>query len=440
MAVIPTTAAVADSPPRRPRHRPRRRTVVLGTVVTVMVAALAVYLVVQRPRTTQAAEQAPAELTAQVATATFEQSVATSGTLTPAVQEDVAFTAAGTVTQVSVSVGDTVQAGDTLAVIDTLQLEAARAAARADLAEAQAALADARESDDGSSAATARVTAEEAAVAVAQAAADRAEAAMSDATLTAPVAGLVTDVGLAVGDVVPGSSSGSSGAGGSPAGTGQTGGTDPTSSTDSSAGVTIVGTDSWTVDVTVPESQISRVAVGDQVEMTSDDLDGTVFGTVSTVGRLPSTSSGAVAYPVTIAVTGSPEGLYDGVAVDVSIVYERRTDVLSVPAAAVSADDDGRQVVTVVGDDGTRSEVPVETGETSGTLVEITSGLTAGDTVAYTPVLSRGDTGNGEGGAQLPGTFDFDPSQLPGGFSDRFPGGGGQGGPGGGAVTNRSGQ
>ncbi|MBM7818375.1 macrolide-specific efflux system membrane fusion protein [Cellulosimicrobium cellulans] len=418
--------------------RPRRRALVVGAVAVVLVAALVVYLTVLRPRASSAQEAGAAQpVTAQATTATFEQTVTTTGTLTPSVQEDVSFAAAGTVQTVEVAAGDTVEAGQTLATIDTLQLDAALAQANADLAQAQADLADAQESDDGSDAAGAAVEARESAVAVAQQAYDDAAAAMADATLTAPAAGLVTSVGVAVGDTV-GSSSGSSGAtgSGSQGGTGTApGGSTGTAGTGSSSGAsssasgtaafTIVGTDAWTVDVSVGEADVAAIETGDQVEMTSDDLADTVFGTVSEIGRLPSTTQGAVAYPVSVVVTGSPEGLYDGVSVDVSIVTERRTDVLSVHAAAVSTNDDGASVVTLVADDGSTSEQVVETGETSGQSVEIVSGLAEGDTVqytAFTPGAGRGQVGEqgGTGGQGFP--EGFDPSQLPRGGQ-----GGGQG-------------
>ncbi|MDF9877292.1 multidrug efflux pump subunit AcrA (membrane-fusion protein) [Cellulosimicrobium cellulans] len=404
--------------------RPRRRALVVGTVAVVLVAALVVYLTVLRPRTSAAQEAGAAQpVTAEATTATFEQTVTTTGTLTPSVQEDVSFAAAGTVLTVEVAAGDTVEAGQTLATIDTLQLDAALAQADADLAQAQADLADAQESDDGSDAAGAAVEARESAVAVAQQASDDAAAAMADATLTAPAAGLVTSVGVAVGDTVGSTGSSASTGSGSPGGTGtvpgaSTGGSGSSASSGSSdtAAFTIVGTDAWTVDVSVGEADVTAIETGDQVEMTSDDLTDTVFGTVSEIGRLPSTTQGAVAYPVSVTVTGSPEGLYDGVSVDVSIVTERRTDVLSVPAAAVSTNDDGASVVTLVADDGSTSEQVVETGETSGQSVEIVSGLTEGDTVqytAFTPGAGRGQVGEQGGTGEQGFPEGFDPSQLP---------------------------
>jgi len=440
-SVTSPSSGVPDDPPARRRRvalrlrgrRPGRRAILLGAVAVVVVAVLVVWLTVLRPRTAAPdAAAATRTATATASAATFEQSVTTTGTLTPAVQEDVSFEASGTVQTVEVAEGDTVTKGQTLATVDTLQLDAALAQAKADLAQAEADLADAQDSDDGTDAAEATVEARESAVAVARQAADDAEAAMSDATLKAPAAGLVTSVGVAVGDMVGdtvGGTSGSSSGGGStsdqgggsaPSASGSASGSGSSGSTDATAAFTIVGTDAWTVDVSVGEADVASVEKGDQVEMTSDDLTDTVFGTVSEIGRLPSTSQGAVAYPVTVAVTGDPDGLHDGVSVDVSIVTERRSDVLSVPAAAVTTSDDGSSTVTLVADDGSTTEQAVETGETSGQLVEITSGLSEGDTVQYTTFTPGAGRGQGTGGqGQLP--EGFDPSQVRGGGQGGLP-------------------
>src|SRR5690606_25870696 len=147
-----------------------------------------------------------------------------------------------------------------------------------------------------------------------------------------------------------------------------------------------VSTDSWSMSVSVGETDIAQIAEGQQVELTDDD-GGEYFGVVSEVGLLPSTSSGSAQYPVTIAITGDGEGLFDGVSLTGSIVYERRTDVVGVPSAAVTTTD-GVSTVTVIAEDGSQAEVEVEVGETSGDYTEILSGIAEGDEIllaSFTP-------------------------------------------------------
>lgn len=400
----------------------RRRTKIITAAAVLIVVAVAVWVFAFQLPSQNAAAQ-PITQTAAASLQTLEKTVEVSGTTTPAVQEDVSFEVSGTVTAVNVTAGQTVAAGDVLATVDTLELRADLLEAEATLAEAKSALADAE--DSGSS--DTRINAASAAVDVAQANVDAANAAMDDANLVAPADGLITGVGIAVGDKVGGSSSSSSSSGvSSPGGASSANGASSSSnsgssssSTTSTAAFTLVSTDSWSVSVSVGETDISNVATGQQVELTTDD--GTeYFGVVSEVGLLPSTSSGSAQYPVTVSITGDGDGLFDGVSLTGSIVYKRRTDVLAVPSAAVTTTD-GISTVTVIAEDGTRSEVAVEAGETSGAYTEIVSGIAEGDEVLVA-TFTPGEGNSGTGGFPGGGAGGF-----PDGDSGRgFPGGTGQ--------------
>jgi len=421
------------------RTRPWVRVVAVALLVGV--AGTGVYWFGFREAPAQAATPGSTTTSVAASLSTIQQSVSTSGTLTPAVQEDVSFAVSGTVTSVDVAAGDTVTAGQQLATVDTLQLNAALLQAKADLASAQASLSNAEDEADGSDSSDAQVAALSAQVDVAQAAVDAAEADLAGATLTAPVSGLLTTVDLEVGDVVTGSgsssgSTGSTGSTGSSGATGMTGGSGATGSSSttstSTAPFVIVGTDAWQTSVSVSESDVALLAVGNQAELTTSSSTDTIYGTVTEIGLLSSSSGGVAAYPVTVTVTGDPEGLHDGESVDVSIIYERRTDVLTVPASAVTTED-GQSVVTQEGADGGTVTTAVTVGETSGDLVEITAGLAEGDEVLVTTFSPRasgsgdgsGDTQQGfPGGGEMP---DFSSGEMPDFSQGGFPGGGGNG-------------
>jgi macrolide-specific efflux system membrane fusion protein len=422
------------------RTRPWVRVVAVALLVGV--AGTGVYWFGFRESPAQAATPESTTTSVAASLSTIQQSVSGSGTLTPTVQEDVSFAVSGTVTSVDVAAGDTVTAGQQLATVDTLQLNAALLQAKAELASAQASLSNAQDEADGSDSSDAQVAALSAQVDVAQTAVDDAEADLAGATLTAPVSGLLTTVDVEVGDAVTGSgsSSGSSGsAGGSTGSTGamggSTGSTGSSSTTSTStAQFVIVGTDAWQTSVSVSESDVALLAVGNQAELTTSSSTETIYGTVTEIGLLSSSSGGVASYPVTVAVTGNPEGLHDGESVDVSIIYERRTDVLTVPASAVTTED-GQSVVTQEGADGGTVTTAVTVGETSGNLVEITEGLAEGDEVLVTTFSPRasgsgdgsgsGDTQQGfPGGGEMP---DFSSGEMPDFSQGGFPGGGGNG-------------
>ena len=353
---------------------------------------------------TSAVATPEASTTALASLETLQQTISATGILTPTVQEDVSFAASGTVTAVSAQVGTVVAIGDVLATVDTLTVDANLLSARATLASAVAKLASSEDASDGGSAALAQIASNLASVTTAQTGVDEAVAAQGAVTLTAPVAGRVTVVNVAVGNVV---SAGVSATGAA------AGGTTAAGTTASSAAFTIVGTDAWTVDLTVGETDAALITADDQVELSLDG--GTSFyGTVAEVGLLPSTTTGAAAYPVVIAITGSPDGVYDGVAVTAEIVYERRTNVLTVASAAVTSVD-GASVVTMLDADGNEASTPVTVGATIGNLTEITEGLAEGDEV----VMATFTPGDGNEGTTGPGgeapPADAPAGEMPGG-------------------------
>ena len=431
----------------------RLRTKVIACAAVVVVAGGATTFGILGSASSSAAA-ATVSATVTAATSTLEQTVSGTGTLTPTVDEDVNFAASGNVTAVDVVAGDTVTKGEVLATLDTVTEEANLLAAKATLASAQATLSNSESSSDGSTADKAQIASNQAAVTVAAAGVTTAQTEYDSTTLTAPVSGMVTTVNVAVGDVetagssssASGSSGGTSSAGATSTGTSSTGtsstgassstsSTTSTSTSTSTADFEIVGTDSWDVSVSLSASDLTNVKVGQQVELSTDD-NSAFFGTVASIGLLPSTTSGAATYPVLVDVTGSPKDLYDGVTVTADIVYKRYSNVVTVPSAAVTTANGKSTVLKVV--DGKNVKTAVTVGVTVDNKTEITKGLSSGDEVSeviFTPTKgttggttgTRGTTGN-TGTTGGTGTF-------PGGGTGT---GGFAGGPGGQSRTGNA--
>ncbi len=367
---------------------------------------------------------AAASRTATASLQTMDKTVTGTGPLAPAVKDDVNFASSGTVTAVDVAAGSTVTAGQTLATLDTLTENANFLSAKAALATAVAQLSNSQTSSDGSSAAAAKIAANQAGVSVAQAAVDAAQVAYNGTTLTSPIAGLVTAVNLSVGQVLSngtpsssmGSTSGSGGAGSS-GGVGGSSAASSSTSTTSTAQFTVVGTQAWQVTVSVGATDLKNIAVNNQVQLSTTE-NTSFFGTVSSIGLLPTTTTGAAMYPVVVTVTGSPTNLYDGVTVTAAIVYQRRTNVLTVPSAAVTTANGTSTVNKIV--NGKTVKTTVTVGEIVGNLTEITKGVASGDQVSV-PTFNPAGTGNGTGTQRVPGTGQ---GGFPGGGGG-FPGGGG---------------
>ncbi|MFI5060827.1 MAG: efflux RND transporter periplasmic adaptor subunit, partial [Actinomycetales bacterium] len=338
------------------------------------------------------------------------------------------FGAPGQVTAVSVQAGSTVTAGQVLGTVDPAEANAAALNAQAALAQAQAKLSTAEAS---STATQTQIAADEATITLDQSNVQSAQTELASTTLKSPIAGMVTAVNVAVGDVVSqtsssssgsGSSSGSSGAaGGSGAGASSASGS--SSSSSSSAAFTVIATNSWQLSVDVPASGVSEVAVGDEAQLSTTE-NSSFFGTVASIGLLPSSSTGAATYPVVVDVTGSPANLYDGVTANVSIVYKQLPDTLTVPASAIHRNGASTTVTKLVG--GKDVATSVVLGQTVGQVTQITKGLNSGDQVVVSvtvPGLRRG-TGTGSTGGGTGGAGGFGG----GGFGGAGFGGGGFGG------------
>ncbi|OYO08391.1 hypothetical protein CGZ98_16040 [Enemella evansiae] len=177
--------------------------------------------------------------------------------------------------------------------------------------------------------------------------------------------------------------------------------------TGSTAQLVVIATDAWLVNAQVSAADLPRIKTDQPVEITPAGSSQKATGTVAQVGVMAASSSGGAAtFPVTVAVTGNPTGLYAGGSASVSIVVRQYDDILTVPTAAILTENGKTVVRKLVGGQPVTTEVTV--GQVFGTDSEITGGLQNGDEVQVTgrsfqrsasPGANRGLGGNhGQGG------------------------------------------
>ena len=142
----------------------------------------------------------------------------------------------------------------------------------------------------------------------------------------------------------------------------------------------------------IDELDISKVSVGQKVQVVAAAVDGKVYeGVVTKVNINGMTSGGSTTYPVTIRIDET-DGLLPGMNVDAEILLESKENVLSIPSSAVKR---GNQVLVKRGADaepsvdGTALDIPegfrwvtVVTGISDANFIEIVEGLVEGDVVA----------------------------------------------------------
>jgi macrolide-specific efflux system membrane fusion protein len=377
-------------------------------------------------------------VTAQMGTVT--QSVSATGNVQPASTLNVGFATSGTVSEVDVTLGQQVQAGDVLGRLDPTAAQTNLQVAQLNLTSARAKLSSAQagtSTSTGQGPATSgtvdpsAVASAQAGVLQAQSAVAAAQKALDDTTLAAPSAGTITALTGVVGQTVNGSGSspGSSSSGAS-GGTGTNGSQASSASTSTSGStstsfLTLADMSSMHVKVGFAEIDAVKVANGQLATVTISALTGTqLTGSVLAIDPTATVVNNVVTYNALIAIAGPPATLKPGMTASVTVQVASHPDVLAVPTAAIQTQ--GGNSFVNVEENGQPVQTPITTGLQGDSTTEVTSGLTAGQQLLVstgTATASTATTGarTGGGGAGA------------GGFGG---GGGGAGGFGGGGGVN----
>jgi macrolide-specific efflux system membrane fusion protein len=333
-----------------------RRTLALLAVIVVL--AVGGYLLY-----TRANDQTPAlGPTATVIRGSIDSSVDLSGAVSAKSVRWLAFGTAGTVTTVSVTVGQHVKKNQAIAQLDTTTAAAQLKAAQSGLTSAQAALKDAQDANKlrAGTVPDAQVDADQAAIDTANAQIQVANDLISASTITAPIDGTITRLNLNVGDrVAPGVPNG------------------PTAGPQ----VELSDLSGLNVDAQASETDVVQVKNGQAATVTFDALDGvSIAGHVCSVAGVGTLIQDVVNYDVTVCLDGTNAALKPGLSATATVKLAHADNVLLLPNAAIQIIGGDHTVNVVLGDNRTVSAV-VQIGQTNDTTTEIVSGLTEGQKV-----------------------------------------------------------
>ena len=182
------------------------------------------------------------------------------------------------------------------------------------------------------------VTAAQTQVTSAQLAVETAKENAAKRTVTAPISGTITALGIANGDTVGSSSSSSSAAQGASS-------TASASSSTSSSTITITNLDAFTVSITLAEADISSIEVGQKAIITFDALPSlTLTGKVTSVDTVGTNSQGVVSYTAIVTPDVTDPTVKGGMTASVNVITKVVSDVLAVPSTAVKSDTSGKYV------------------------------------------------------------------------------------------------
>ena len=340
----------------RRRKKLIRRGIVGGVVGGIALIAIVATLIINAQP-----QGATDPVTDMVTEGTFTTTVEAKGQLKPISASVVSPSVDGTVEQINVQTGQSVNEGDVLMTIKNDELdrnvaEAQRAvaAAQEDLANAQKAAAAAQAAPttdtDGASAIAAAgaasnasadtnaVSAAQRSLASAQANLDQANAKAAGRTVTAPSSGSIVELNAKVGATVTGGMI--------------------MGESDTSGGkqcMQIADLSKMKVTVQVGEKDIAKIAVGQSANVTYPAFPDIVSqGTVTAIASVANSDSnyggGSVTFNVDILIEAPDSRLKPGMTAEVSVVTEQLDNVVMVPTMALMTEDGENYYVNVAND------------------------------------------------------------------------------------------
>jgi membrane fusion protein (multidrug efflux system) len=347
--------------------------ITVSVVLGVLIVGLSVFQFVVKPQMIKgfianAPRPVPAVAVADAKTENWQARIAAIGTFRAIQGIDISPQVGGVVRAINFDSGQDVQKGQLLVQIDDSVEQADLKSNLATLRNAELALERQRQLIAGGSTATAQVDAALAARDSAAAAADRTRALIAQKALTAPFAGRLGLRKIDAGQYVqPGTSI-----------------------------VTLQQLDPIEVDFPVPEQDISRVAVGQPIEISVDAFEGKVFaGKVTSIDARVSIEARTI---LVRAQVGNANGeLRPGMFANVALLVGKGVDVVTLPRTSVTYSLYGDTVFVVKpapASAGSAQAAPapadqplvlerrvVKTGDTRGDRVAILDGVAAGERI-----------------------------------------------------------
>lgn len=335
-------------------------------------------------------------MTETVQKGTLVSTIVASGSIVADSQETVDPTISGTVSDLSVKIGDVVKKGDFLFSIinDDLDAQVAQASASyqqalnslesaknsRDSAEAEYRVAEKKDDKDDDAYSKRQLEVLENKISLAEgsiiqaqknlsASASSYRNVVSDAgkrKVLSPIDGTIVEVSIKNGDDLG------------------------SSSNNSSEPAIIVGNlNTLKAEVPVNEVDIAKVAVGQKVSLSLDALENMEFtGEVEKIDSIGTATSGVVNYGVTVKFDNLDERIKPTMSVSAIISISRKENVLIVPSGSIKNGQRGSFVEILVQD--VPERVMITTGDSNDTSTEVISGISEGQKIITKTIIAEG--------------------------------------------------
>lgn len=179
--------------------------------------------------------------------------------------------------------------------------------------------------------------------------------------------------------------------------------------------VQISSTETLCMNLSVSETDINKIEIGDTVKITMTASGEVINGFITSVSEVGTYSSSGSYF--TAVVTFDNNGNQKiGMSATCEIIIESAENVVAVPVEAIQTSDEGKYVI-VVNEDGTTNNVIVETGISNDAYTEIKSGISENTTVK---IQSQDSSENNSFRGGMPGGMNFEgmpsrPNEMPSG-------------------------
>ncbi len=197
----------------------------------------------------------------------------------------------------------------------------------------------------------------EASYEAAQAGVAGAEAELSKSIVRSPINGVITNIGVKLGEIVPAGIS----------------------------AVSVISYGDYEVEAFVPEADIAKIKIGDTATTTLDAYGSNVFFDTAVIKIDPAATviDGVPTYKVTLKFTDQDDRIKSGMTANLDVLSNRKDNVLILPSRLIISKDDGKYVsVLDTNDQSELIDKKIVTGlRGSDGNTEIISGLNEGDKV-----------------------------------------------------------
>ncbi len=145
------------------------------------------------------------------------------------------------------------------------------------------------------------------------------------------------------------------------------------------------------VETNINEVDISKIHHGQNVNIHVDAYPyKTYTGKITKIAAMATVYNNVKVFPIEIEIDEVDQELKPGMTANVTIIGEKRKDILVVPIRCIFSDDQGGDIIYQVTNDTIANSVNVQTGINDFQQVEIIRGISEGDSISYSePVKTK---------------------------------------------------